>query len=64
VPPGGQAQVIIGGNIGEAYAIEASSNMLNWVSAGSATNTTGTALFVDPGSTNATRCFYRARLLP
>jgi hypothetical protein len=63
-PQGGYPQVMIGGNIGERYSVETSSNLLNWVSAGNATNTTGTALFIDAGNTNAARCFYRVRLLP
>jgi hypothetical protein len=64
LPPNQQSQVTVGGNIGERYSIEVSSNLINWMVVGNVTNVTGAALFLDARNTNANRCFYRARLLP
>jgi hypothetical protein len=51
------------GDAGGVFAIETSTNLSNWVQAGTVTNTTGTAQFMDPTAGNGTYRFYRLHLL-
>jgi uncharacterized repeat protein (TIGR03803 family) len=48
------------GELGMAYRIEASSDLLNWLSLGWLTNDFGTSQFLDAGSVTNTSQFYRA----
>ena len=49
------------GPAGRVYAIDASSNLVQWLEITRLTNTTGTVNFVDPDSLGIKRRFYRAR---
>jgi hypothetical protein len=53
-------QLTLTGEFGAQYSIEASSNLLDWVSLGTVTNTYGTAQFTDGAATNWWQRFYRA----
>jgi hypothetical protein len=52
-------RLVVDGEFGALYAIEASSNLLDWLSVGTVTNTYGTAQFTDGGATNLQHRFYR-----
>jgi hypothetical protein len=60
---GGQFQCTVSSAPGQRLEILASTNLVNWTSVTSMTNTTGTALFIDPAK-NLVRRFYRAHQLP
>src|SRR5262249_8868283 len=45
---------------GQAFRIQAASNLLNWTTIATLTNTTGTLTFTDPAATNLASRFYRA----
>lgn len=63
-PMSGSVQLRVGGNIGEVYGIETSTDLVHWMIWTSHDNATGTIPFTDAHSTNSFRRFYRARLLP
>jgi len=62
----GQFQMVLTGEPGLTYVVQASTNLASWVSVG--TNTAaanGTFKFADPNVPNFSRRFYRAiRLIP
>lgn len=59
----GTVRILFNGQAGSAYAIDASSNLVNWQQFITFTNTSGTYQFNDTSSTNQGRGYYRARLL-
>ena len=58
----GSLALLLTGSIGLAYRIESSTNLTAWISLGTITNITRTALFVDPAVANQPQRFYRAVL--
>jgi len=60
----GLVQMVLGGQPGASYAIDGSSNLVNWIPLTNFVNTNGTCLFTDTASTNHPVGFYRARSLP
>ena len=48
------------GEFGVPYSIQASTNLSQWTTAGTVTNTYGTVQFTDPAATNRPYIFYRA----
>ncbi|MBI5775014.1 MAG: immunoglobulin domain-containing protein, partial [Verrucomicrobia bacterium] len=60
---GGQFSFGLGGELGVPYLIEVSANLRDWVPLQTVTNVTGSLPFNDPGATNATQRYYRARQL-
>ena len=52
------------GDAGGVFAVETSTNLLNWTQTGTVTNTTGTTQFNDPTAGGSDYRFYRLRLLP
>ena len=48
------------GEFGVSYQILGSTNLVDWISTGTVTNTWGTVQFTDPGGTNLPFRFYRA----
>ncbi len=54
----------LAGPTNRVYVIEALSDLASWVPLATLTNTSGTAGFTDTVTTNLSRRFYRARLLP
>lgn len=61
---GGPMQITVGGEIGRAYAIEVSTNLLHWDWWTNQINAYGTLSVVDDDATNYPVRFYRAVLLP
>jgi hypothetical protein len=61
--PDGRADLLLSGQAGAGYLIQASSNLLDWFTLATLINTNGTLEFIDDPATNAQR-FYRARLAP
>jgi hypothetical protein len=59
---GGAFELELNGEIGRRYAIQASDDLVNWRTIGSATNTTGVLRFTDPHANS--RCFYKVFMLP
>ncbi len=59
----GQAQLTIAGTPGDQYAVECSSNLLQWTVLGTLTNNTGTVQFTDPAAAELRVRIYRARLV-
>jgi len=51
------------GDAGGVFAIETSTNLVDWTQRGTVTNLTGTAQFTDPAAGDAQR-YYRLRLMP
>lgn len=64
VSSNGLVQMVLHGQAGSSYAIDGSSNLVDWIQLTTFTNTNGTYQFTDPSSTNNSLGFYRARLLP
>ena len=60
----GLVQMVLSGQTGSSYAIDGSSNLVNWNSLVTFTNTSGTYSFTDDASTNHAQGFYRARFVP
>jgi hypothetical protein len=60
----GQPLLTVTGTPGAAYAIEFSTNLLDWTPGATLSNLTGTVQFTDFDSTNHFQRFYRCRLLP
>ena len=59
----GQVQLTLTGKQGSRYAIETSTSLPNWTSAGltvTVTNQSGAVTFPTPGATNGAQRFYRA----
>ena len=52
-------RLVVEGEFGAQYFIEGTSNLLDWVSVGTVTNTYGAAQFTDGGATNLQQRFYR-----
>jgi hypothetical protein len=61
--PDERVDLLLSGQTGTVYVLEASSNLLNWSPLATLTNTSGTFEFIDDPATNAQR-LYRARLAP
>lgn len=57
-------QFYLAGQIGSAYAIEKSTNLVQWVFLGSMTLTNSSVLVRDPSATQIGAAFYRARQVP
>ena len=58
-----RVDLLLSGATGSVYVLEASSNLLDWSSLATLTNTNGAFEFIDDPATNAQRA-YRARLAP
>ncbi len=58
--PGGAVQVALSGQAGQSYPIQASTNLLDWLSITNVTLTNSSAQFVDPFGTTWPQRFYRA----
>ncbi|MCX6922169.1 MAG: C10 family peptidase, partial [Verrucomicrobia bacterium] len=61
-PPGGHFQCTLSGDRGLGFEILASSNLINWDTLATLTNSTGTTKFTDP-TPGLNKRFYRARQL-
>ena len=59
-----QFQLRLNGEAGERYAVEASTNFVQWTALRTNVATNGTFTFIDAGSATLPRRFYRARLVP
>jgi len=59
-----QFQVTFQGKAGQAFSVEASTNLPVWFPLVTLTNTTGTLLFTDPTPATGPRRFYRSLLVP
>jgi hypothetical protein len=57
-------RLLLSGQLGKAYAIETSSNLVDWVSLAVLTNVAGLMQIEDPKMATATHRFYRALLAP
>jgi len=60
----GNPKFTLTGTPGDQYALEYSTNLIDWTSGATLTNLTGTLQFTDTDSTNFIQRFYRCRLLP
>jgi hypothetical protein len=60
----GSMRLSIGGDIGQTYAIEVSTDLMHWNTWTNQYNTFGTMNLDDNAATNCPQRFYRARLLP
>jgi hypothetical protein len=58
----GSLQLLIQGDIGQTYEIDASTDLEHWVPLSTLTNSTGTVSFSDSGASNYSQRFYRAQL--
>jgi len=58
----GSLRLLLTGSIGLAYEVESSTNLVEWTSLGTITNTTRTMQFVDSVAANQPQRFYRAVL--
>jgi uncharacterized repeat protein (TIGR01451 family) len=52
------------GDVGGVFAVETSTNLVDWAQTGTVTNLTGTAQFNDPTAGESPQRYYRLRLLP
>jgi hypothetical protein len=59
---GGFAQFSLSGTPGDCYAVESSTNLLNWSAATTVTNLTGQVWYLDPESSTRSAKFYRGKL--
>jgi hypothetical protein len=59
----GVVQLELSGQMGSTYAIDISSNLLDWVQLATFTNSTGSYQFMDGSATNRGQGYYRARWL-
>ena len=59
----GRMLLRIPGNLGRSYIVQFSSNLLNWTNLATVTNTGPAVSFIDNGTTNQTRRFYRTVLV-
>jgi len=60
----GVAAFQLTGQPGYTYAIQASTNLADWMTIATLVNTNGTVTFFDPSSTNYNQRFYRAVISP
>ncbi len=58
----GQFTLSFSGDLGAIFAVESSTNLVNWTQVGTVTNTTGSALFNDNSAGSSPYKFYRLRL--
>jgi len=61
--PDGSARLTLTGTAGDQYAIEASTNLLQWTLVSACTNFTGTVQLIDSVAASHNYRFYRARLV-
>lgn len=59
----GAVRMLINGPPGSTYAVDISSNLVNWIQLGTFTNSTGPYQFIDTPPTNNVSGFYRVRWL-
>lgn len=59
---GGFAQFSLSGTPGDRYTVESSTNLLNWNTAATVTNVSGSVLYIDPGSIVRPSMFYRGKI--
>jgi hypothetical protein len=57
-------QLVLRGQVGGNYIIEASTDLVHWTPLANAINTNGTLQFSDTNAPNFPMRFYRARLIP
>jgi hypothetical protein len=62
--PDGRISLSLSGQAGSNYAIEDSTNLVDWLQVTNFTSDGGSFQFIDNDSTNNAEMFYRARLLP
>jgi uncharacterized lipoprotein YddW (UPF0748 family) len=60
----GQFRLRLGGNVGQRFRMESSTNLMNWENLGSITLTNGAGVFYDAAPPDTLRRFYRAALAP
>jgi hypothetical protein len=60
----GVMHLSVGGDIGQNYAIDVSTDLVHWLTWTSQWNTNGTISIEDDGATNCQRRFYRAHAIP
>jgi uncharacterized repeat protein (TIGR01451 family) len=60
----GQFTLSFLGDAGGIFAVETSTNLVDWTQTGTVTNLTGTAQFHDPTAGESPQRYYRLRLLP
>jgi hypothetical protein len=60
----GQFTLSFLGDAGGIFAVETSTNLVDWTQTGTVTNLTGTAQFNDPTAGDSPQRYYRLRLLP
>ena len=61
---GSQVQFCLSGEIGRTYAVQASSDLLNWTLIATAVNTNGSLVFTDPAMSNFPQRFYKVFFEP
>jgi uncharacterized delta-60 repeat protein len=61
IGPGQSVRLTLSTSPGRSYALDTSTNLLNWTSVGTYTATSGTLVVTDPNTPTANRRFYRAR---
>ena len=61
---GNSFQITMNGVIGRRYALDRSTNLVNWIELLTFTNSTGQAVLSDPGAATVSPRFYRVRLVP
>jgi uncharacterized repeat protein (TIGR02543 family) len=61
---GGGVRLDLIGTAGDLYAVEWSSNLIEWIPLTTLTNTTGSVEFIDPAPANFTERLYRLKLVP
>lgn len=59
---GGSFSLLIVGEAGQKYDVQTSSNLTDWTTVATVTNTTGTVPYIESMPTNATQRYYRAKL--
>ena len=64
VLPDGRVRLTLSGDTGFTYALEASTNLVNWLTLTNLANLGGTVEFIDAEATNLLARYYRARLAP
>ena len=60
IQPGGQFRFVLLGEPGRSYAIQGSTNLVNWIALTNFISTTGTDQFTDAAAASFNRRFYRA----
>ncbi len=60
----GSFQFSLNGNPASAYDVQASTNLIDWVTIGTNSPFTGSVNFMDTNAANSNRRFYRARIFP